>query len=141
MLGWSLAEARAFTVRRFTLPVLPVGTPPLRVLHISDIHLMPRQRRKAAFVRSLAQLEPDLVISTGDSIAAADGVPAVLDAHAGLLERPGVFVLGSNDYFAPHLKNPARYLLPRGGGRRVVGRRLPTRATWSTASARRAGST
>ena len=100
-LGWSLAEARAFTLRRFTLPVLPPGAAPLRVLHVSDIHLVPRQHRKADWVSALAALRPDLVVSTGDTLAAPDAVPAALAAHAGLLERPGVFVLGSNDYDAP----------------------------------------
>lgn len=125
-LGWSLLEARAYTVRRFTLPVLPPGSDPLRVLHVSDLHLVPRQRQKLEWVRRLDRLEPDLVVSTGDSLAHPEGVPAVLEAHGGLLRRPGVFVLGSNDYFAPRAKNPARYLLPHRGGVQVVGRRLPT---------------
>ena len=125
-LGYAVLEAQAFTLRRFTLPVLPAGTPSLRVLHVSDLHLVPRQRRKAAWLRSLAALEPDLVVSTGDNLAATDAVPAVLDAYGELLRRPGVFVLGSNDYWGPKPKNPARYLLPDGGRRRVLGVRLPT---------------
>ncbi len=125
-LGWSLVEARAFTLRRFTLPVLPPGSEPLRVLHLSDLHAVPSQRSKLAWLRGLAALEPDLVISTGDSLAHPDAVPAVLDAHGPLLDRPGAFVLGSNDYFAPRPKNPARYLLRAGGKRRILGRPLPT---------------
>jgi len=125
-LGWSLAEARAFTVRRFTLPVLPAGALPLRVLQVSDIHLVPRQRAKAAWVKGLAALQPDLVVSTGDTLAAVDAVPAALDAHACLLELPGVFVLGSNDYYAPVLKNPAGYFVPKDSGRPVLAPRLPT---------------
>ena len=77
-------------------------------------------------MRGLAALEPDLVINTGDNLAHLEAVPAVLAAHGRLLDRPGAFVLGSNDYFAPRPKNPARYLLPAGGPRRVVGTRLPT---------------
>src|SRR3954467_12918631 len=114
-LGYALLEARAFTLRRFTLPVLPPAAQPLRVLHVSDLHLVPRQRRKAAWLRGLADLEPDLVVSTGDNLAATDAVPAVLDAYGKLLDRPGVFVLGSNDYWGPRPKNPARYLLRNGG--------------------------
>jgi predicted MPP superfamily phosphohydrolase len=125
-LGYTLVEARSFTLRSFTLPVLPDGTAPLRVLCLSDLHLVPRQRSKLEWVRALAGLEPDLVVSTGDNLAAMDAVPAVLQAHGELLERPGVFVLGSNDYWAPRLKNPARYLLPGGGTKRVHGKRLPT---------------
>jgi predicted MPP superfamily phosphohydrolase len=125
-LGYAWLEARNFALRRFTVPVLPQGSAPLRVLHLSDIHLVPRQRRKLAWVKGLAALEPDLVVSTGDSLAHRDAVPAVLEAHGALLDRPGVFVLGSNDYFEPHLKNPARYLLPNGGTKRLLGTRLPT---------------
>jgi uncharacterized protein len=125
-LGYAALEARAFTLRRFTMPVLPPGAAPLRVLHVSDLHLVPRQRGKAGWVRRLAELEPDLVVSTGDNLAAPDAVPAVLDAYDGLLRRPGVFVLGSNDYWGPRPKNPARYFLRDGGRRRVAGVRLPT---------------
>ena len=125
-LGYAWIEARAFTLRNFTLPVLPEGSAPVRVLHLSDLHLVPRQRRKLEWLRSLSALEPDLVVSTGDSLAARDAVPAVLRAHGELLARPGVFVLGSNDYWAPRLKNPARYLLQNGGRQRIHGDRLPT---------------
>ncbi|HZW43066.1 MAG TPA: metallophosphoesterase [Dermatophilaceae bacterium] len=106
----SLIERNAFTLRRFSVPVLPPGAPSLRVLHLSDIHLVPRQKRKIEWIRSLADLEPDLVINTGDNFGDLEAVPAVLRALEPLLAVPGVFVLGSNDYFAPSLKNPARYL-------------------------------
>ena len=106
----SLIERNAFTVRRFSVPVLPQGAAPLRVLHLSDIHLVPRQVRKIEWLRSLAALQPDLVVNTGDNLADLQGVPAVLRALEPLLTVPGVFVMGSNDYFAPSLKNPARYL-------------------------------
>ena len=106
----SLIERNAFIVRRVSVPVLPRGAAPLRVLHLSDIHLVPRQQRKIEWIRSLAALEPDLVVTTGDNLADLQAVPAVLRAFEPLLAIPGVFVLGSNDYFAPSLKNPARYL-------------------------------
>ncbi len=125
-LAYAAAEAQAYTLRRFTLPVLPPRHRPLRVLHVSDLHLLPRQRRKQRWLASLAGLEPDLVVSTGDNLAAVGAVPAVLAAYGRLLERPGVFVLGSNDYWGPRPKNPARYLLPDGGRRRFTGVRLPT---------------
>jgi predicted MPP superfamily phosphohydrolase len=105
-----LIERNAFTLRRLSVPVLPPGSASLRVLHISDLHLVPRQARKIEWVRSLAALDPDLVINTGDNLAHLEAVPAVLRALEPLLAVPGVFVLGSNDYFAPSLKNPGRYL-------------------------------
>ncbi len=106
----SAYEARAYRLRRLTAPVLPPDVRPLRVLHISDLHLTPAQKGKRDWVRSLAGLEPDLVINTGDNLAHPDAVPEVLDALGPLLDRPGAFVLGSNDYYSPVLKNPLRYL-------------------------------
>ncbi|MFH5824979.1 metallophosphoesterase [Georgenia sp. AZ-5] len=111
-LGWALAEARLYTLRRYEVPVLAPGAPELRVLHLSDLHLLPSQRRKVAWVRNLDRLEPDLVVTTGDNLAHAAALGPLLEAYGPLLDRPGAFVLGSNDYFAPRLKNPARYLLP-----------------------------
>jgi predicted MPP superfamily phosphohydrolase len=125
-LSYAWLEARMFALRSYTLPLLPAGSSPLRVLHISDLHLVPRQERKIEWLRSLARLEPDIVVSTGDNLATADAVDDVLRAHGDLLKRPGVFVLGSNDYWAPRPKNPARYLLPNGGAKRLHGDRLPT---------------
>jgi uncharacterized protein len=106
-------EVRSFRLRRFDVPVLPEGAAPIRVLHISDLHLTPRQAKKRAWVRDLARLEPDLVLNTGDNIAHRNAVPVALDALGPLLDRPGAFVFGSNDYYAPTLKNPARYLWQR----------------------------
>jgi predicted MPP superfamily phosphohydrolase len=107
------------------VPVLAPGARPLRVLHVSDLHLTPGQKAKREWVRSLAGLEPDLVVDTGDNLAHREAVPAVLDALGPLLERPGAFVMGSNDYYEPTFKNPARYLL-RVGEPRLSKQRLPT---------------
>ncbi|MBK8731234.1 MAG: metallophosphoesterase [Tetrasphaera sp.] len=106
----SLIERNWYALRRFTVPVLPAGARPIRVLQISDLHLVPRQERKIAWVRSLAELEPDFVIDTGDNFADVAAAPAILRALEPLLARPGAFVMGSNDYWAPSPKNPARYL-------------------------------
>jgi predicted MPP superfamily phosphohydrolase len=120
-------EARAFTLRSVELPVLPAGARPLRVLHLSDLHLTPGQSRKQEWLRSLADLEPDLVVNTGDNIAHMDALPPLLDALGPLLDVPGVFVLGSNDYYAPVLRNPLRYLLPDDGRRITHTAKLPWR--------------
>lgn len=111
-LAWALVEAHLFTLRRFTLPVLAPGQEPLRVLHLSDLHLTPGQDDKIAWLRSLADLDPHLVVDTGDNWAHGHAMPALAHALDPLLAVPGAFVMGSNDYVAPMLKNPARYLLP-----------------------------
>jgi predicted MPP superfamily phosphohydrolase len=107
-------EVRAFTLRRVTVPVLPPGQRPLRVLQVSDLHMTPNQAKKRAWVRALDALEPDLVIDTGDNLAHLDAVPHVIDALGPLLDRPGVFVFGSNDYWSPIALNPTRYLRRAG---------------------------
>ena len=109
----SVVERNWFALRRFTVPVLAPGTPALRILQISDLHLVPRQQRRIEWVRGLAGLEPDLVVNTGDNLAALDAVPGALHAMEPLFAFPGVFVMGSNDYYAPVPKNPARYLTRR----------------------------
>ena len=106
----ALVERNLFTLRHRSAPVLPAGSEPLRVLHLTDMHLMPGQRRKVEWVRGLAEWEPDLVVNTGDNIAHRDSVATAMRAMEPLFGLPGVFVMGSNDYFAPRLKNPARYL-------------------------------
>ncbi|RJS46022.1 metallophosphoesterase [Nocardioides cavernaquae] len=123
--AYAVCEARAYTLREVTLPLLPPGHAALRVLHLSDLHLTPSQEAKRAWVRGLADLKPDLVINTGDNLAHMQAVPALLDDFSGLLEAPGVFVLGSNDYFAPSLRNPFKYLLPDDGIRHNNGPKLP----------------
>ena len=108
---WGIAiERYLFVVRRESVKVLPKNSTPITVLHIGDIHLAPWQKRKAKFVHSLGALKPDLVINTGDNLGHADGIGPVVTALAPLLERPGVFVNGSNDYYAPVLRNPLGYL-------------------------------
>ena len=109
-------ERRRWTLREATLPVLATGTRPLRILHISDLHLTPRQGGKRRWVAELAALEPDLVVNTGDNLAHPRAVPAVVAALGPLLAYPGLFVFGSNDYFGPTPGNPARYLTKVGGG-------------------------
>ncbi len=120
-LAGARVEAEAFILRRVTVPVLPAGAMPIRVLHLSDLHLSPRDHRRIAWTRGLAALEPDLVIDTGDNLGHLDGVPTVVQALEPLLELPGVFVFGSNDYYGPVPKNPLSYF---GGPSKASGRPL-----------------
>lgn len=105
-------ERNAFTVRRSTVPVLDPGAPALRLLHLSDLHLLPRQRRKQDFLRSLVDLRPDLVINTGDTLSDPRAIPALMRALGPLLDLPGGFVPGNNDYYVPQFKTPLSYFLP-----------------------------
>jgi len=122
----ALVERNAYALRRVTVPVLPPGHRPLRVVHVSDLHLMPGQRRKAAWVAALADLRPDLVVNTGDNISHPDAIPLALEAFSAFEGVPGVFVMGSNDYFVPQPKNPFLYLLPPRPPAPSRSPRLPT---------------
>jgi uncharacterized protein len=121
----SLYERTHWTLRRFDVPVLAPGSAPMTVLHLSDLHMTAGQRGKQEWLAGLAELEPDLVVNTGDSLAGYDAVPAVLEALDPLLSRPGVFVTSSNDYYAPRPKNPLKYF--RKNHKRVHGDPLPWR--------------
>ncbi|WP_115789892.1 metallophosphoesterase [Arthrobacter silvisoli] len=105
--GWW--EKDQFTLREETLPILPAGSASMRVLHLSDIHFVPGQNKKAAWLLSLADLKPDLVVNTGDNLSHPKAIDPLLEALRPLLALPGVFVPGSNDYYAPTLKNPLSY--------------------------------
>ncbi|MEN9752418.1 MAG: hypothetical protein RL670_109 [Actinomycetota bacterium] len=118
-LAWgSLIERHWYAIRRETLAVLPAGAAPIRVLHIGDIHLAHWQKRKVRFLRSLARLEPDLVVNTGDNLGARGSEAALLEALEPLASTPGAFVNGSNDYHAPKPRNPLSYL---SGPSQVIG--------------------
>ena len=107
-------------LHQIELPILTNGQS-LRILHLSDLHLTPKQKNKISDLKELSTLDPDLTIVTGDFLAHQDSVPVVIDALAGLLTKPGFFVFGSNDYYAPTLKNPFLYLFSNSGGSRHGG--------------------
>jgi predicted MPP superfamily phosphohydrolase len=109
-LAYAHWESRHFTLRRVEIDLLPDNQPALRVLHLSDLHLVPNQQNKIAWVQSLRELRPDVVIATGDFLSHAEAIPDVLKALDPYFDLPGAFVLGSNDYYAPKPINPARYL-------------------------------
>ena len=105
---WLTSHAGPFRLNR--LSIAGISHQPIRVLHISDLHFAPGQNKKAEFLKQLAELEPDLVINTGDNLGHKDAINPALSAVGPLAKFPGVFVNGSNDYRSPELKNPFRYL-------------------------------
>jgi predicted MPP superfamily phosphohydrolase len=105
----------AFKVRKSSLPLLPKGCTDIRILHFSDLHLTPKRKRLAQDIKSWIELKPNLVVATGDFIAHGDGIKPLISALGKLLETPGIFVFGSNDYYGPKFKNPLSYLRPDKG--------------------------
>jgi predicted MPP superfamily phosphohydrolase len=106
----SLIERNAFGVRRESIDALEPGARPIRVLHLSDLHLAPWQARKIEWIRSLVELQPDLIIATGDMLGHTEAIPALRSALSAFDGTPGVYVNGSNDYFGPTVPNPFAYV-------------------------------
>jgi hypothetical protein len=126
--AWPFVEPFFPVLRQVRVPVLAPGAEPLRVLHVSDLHLLPRSRRRAAWVRGLARLQPALVVSTGDHWSAPDAADLLVDTLAALTAdgAPGVFVPGNNDYYSPVKPSLTSYLragaAPAARARPAVGR-------------------
>ena len=111
VLIWAVViERQLYVVRQESIKVLPKGGTPFTVLQIGDIHLAPWQKSKQRFIRQLAKHPIDLVVNTGDNLGHKNAIPPLLDCLKPLLEKPGVFVNGSNDYYAPVPKNPISYV-------------------------------
>lgn len=134
---WGIGiERHLYVVRRQVVKILPAGSKPITVLQIGDVHMAPWQKRKQKFIRSLAKLNPDMVVNTGDNLGHRDSIAATISAFTPLLQVPGVFANGSNDYFAPVLRNPLAYLAKpseRSEGPRLETNRLTdafTSAGW-----------
>ena len=108
-LAYAHLETKRFTLRRIEVPILPPDQDSLRVLHISDLHMVPGQKTKSEWLQSLAALSPDAVVATGDFLSHVEGISSALEALNPLMDLPGAFVLGSNDYYAPKPINPIRY--------------------------------
>lgn len=111
-LGFAHLESRFPLIRRVTIPMPGRSdSRPLRILQISDLHMFTGQDFIAKFLEKVAREEQfDFVISTGDNLGDSHGVPLLLDALEPLLEYPGAFVLGSNDYYLPQRKPWTSYL-------------------------------
>ena len=113
--AWPFVEPHLPVLRRVSVPVLPPGWAPLRLLHLSDLHLLPRHVRRARWITALAVHEPDLVVSTGDHVSSLDAFGLLADTLGALTAdgTPGVVVPGNNDYFTPVRPSLLGYL--RGG--------------------------
>ena len=90
--------------------MLPKGSTAFTVLQIGDIHLAPWQKSKQRFIRELVKHPIDLVVNTGDNLGHTKAIPPLLECLKPLLAKPGIFVNGSNDYYAPVPKNPISYI-------------------------------
>jgi uncharacterized protein len=87
--------------------------------------MTPADTARQRWLSTLNALEPDLVINTGDNLAHQEAVPFVLGSLGRLLDRPGVYVWGANDYYPPKFRNPLKYFLGPSRLKRLPERTLP----------------
>jgi predicted MPP superfamily phosphohydrolase len=117
-----LVERRWYRLRRHRLAILPTDGAPLTVLHLSDLHLVRHDEGKRRFLSGLPRA--DVSVITGDVLGEPEAVEFAASALRPVRGRvASLFVLGSNDLYAPRPNNPFRYLIPNDRRRRVTGRR------------------
>ena len=116
-------ERRWYRLVRYRLDILPAdGANGVDVLHLSDLHMVRGDRRLARFLASLPGA--DISVITGDMVGDPESVEYVTQALERVRGRSmSLFVLGSNDLYAPRPANYLRYLVPARHRRRRVGRR------------------
>jgi predicted MPP superfamily phosphohydrolase len=113
-------ERFRYRVIRHRLDILPATAErPLLVLHLSDLHFVRRDPRKARFLAGLPI--PDVTVVTGDFLGEPEGIDAAVEGVRPVRGRlASWFVLGSNDYFVP---KPLNYLAYFRKGRKRRGAR------------------
>ena len=103
---YGLYEARNLRTERVTLtsPKLPPGSRPLRIAQISDLHLglIHRDETLAPIIARLQQLEPDLLVATGDIVdAQINHLEGLAELWQKLTPPLGKFaVTGNHEYYA-----------------------------------------
>jgi predicted MPP superfamily phosphohydrolase len=118
--GWF--EARDLRVERVQIATerLPPELPALRIVHISDVHVgfMNGVQRMRPLVERIRELQPDLVVSTGDFVDSQTGLRSEVRRFLAELRAPlGKFaVLGNHELY---MGLPAVEFL-KGAGFRVL---------------------
>jgi uncharacterized protein len=110
-------ERSWFRLRRYDLPILPPRAATdedrrLTILHLSDLHFVRRDARKARFLASLPPT--DVTVVTGDFLAEPEAVEAAVEGVRKVRGgRASWFVLGSNDHYVPRPLNYLKYFVKR----------------------------
>jgi uncharacterized protein len=120
-------ERHWYRLVRHRIAMLPAGgkgPETLTVLHLSDLHFVRGDERKARFLAGLPQA--DVTVVTGDFLAEPEAVERVVEAVRPVRGRlASWFVLGSNDYYAPRPLNYLAYFRPHRRRRRAEAGRAP----------------
>ncbi len=100
-LGRALREAQSLVIDSVRVPLATESAlGGLTVLHVSDLHAEGPHTWSVGALRQLEELEPDLVLVTGDVITQPPGLRPAARALARLRPRLGTFVtLGNHDHY------------------------------------------
>ena len=97
--AWLIIEPRFFRIVRKEARCAKLINP-LQILHLSDIHFAYLDRKLASFFDRLAELNPDLIVLTGDIIDCREGVYEAEKQLSKLKSKSGIFaVMGNHDYY------------------------------------------
>jgi predicted MPP superfamily phosphohydrolase len=122
--------------KQYRIPVGGWSGAPLRVAHVSDFHLnshLPMSYFQGA-MRQVTELEPDLIVVTGDFITDRKYIPLIADVLPLAQARLGVYgVIGNHDRWADagavratarsagvHMLDGKAVRLPHGDGHNIV---------------------
>ena len=102
LVGHSAAAARRMVVESLVVPVSDLHElHGLRILHISDTHVSSETDWVLPMIGSLADIEADLIVVTGDVISNTSGLAAAAAAIGSLRSRLGTYVVpGNHDHWA-----------------------------------------
>jgi predicted MPP superfamily phosphohydrolase len=110
-------ERSWYRLRRYDLAILPPGGPTggargLSILHLSDLHFVRHDQKKARFLASLPK--SDITVITGDFLAEPEAIETAVEAVRSVRgELASWFVLGSNDHYIPKPLNYLKYFVKR----------------------------
>lgn len=92
--------------RTISLPNLPDGLQDLKVLHLSDLHFQSEVIPDPQVLNKILNIEPDLIVITGDLIEYDSGIEHCLKFISQLKHKYGIYVtLGNHDYYVYQLSD------------------------------------
>ena len=98
LVAWGITNANRFRIKRFSLSS-PKLTAPLRLVHVSDVHI---GSRRPQFLHSVVQIinhqKPDVVAITGDLID-FEGIQAEDLSALADLAAPSYFCIGNHERY------------------------------------------
>ena len=84
------------THTRIESPVLPKGSGPVRIVHLTDMHCDAKPRLEERLLALVAAEKPDLIVFTGDSVNSPEGLPLFRRTMTALAQIAPTFAVKGN---------------------------------------------